>query len=144
MMCISRYRKKSYITNGDCSLAKPESPLLEPICSGRCAQKGHPIETFTGQIYRCKPDKKVTKEVKLLCASDSRLTTIKVRVVESCKCVLTNPHRRKEKKKKKKNNRRKNKTDKTKNKKRRRKSRRRNRRKNRKNRQSSKLTNNDR
>lgn len=144
MMCASQYRKRSIYSNGDCSSAKPAEPIIEPVCVGRCVRKGsQPIELFTGQHYRCKPDKKVTKTVKLLCSGTSDLKSIKVKVVESCKCVLTKKKRRKHKKGG--HRRRKNKTD-NKNKKRkgRGKSRGRNRRKQRKNKKSSKLTNNDR
>ncbi|CAC5402051.1 unnamed protein product [Mytilus coruscus] len=144
MMCASQYRKRSIFSNGDCSSAKPNEPFIEPVCIGRCVPKGsQPIELFTGQHYRCKPDKKVTKTVKLLCSGTSNLKSIKVRVVESCKCVLTKKKRRKHKKGE--NRRRKNKTDnKNKKRKERRKLRGRNRRKQRKNKKSSKLTNNDR
>lgn len=137
MMC-KPLQQVSQLSNGDCSTVEP---VYETVCSGRCVVKkehGHPYvhQLITGQRYRCKPNKKVKKNVKALCHSNSKLTTIKIKVVESCKCVLTKPRKCKD---------RKNQTDKKcKNKKRRRKNRK-NRRKNkqRKTEKSSK-TNNDR
>lgn len=150
MMCVQKFRKKSVIKSLQCSFAEPDFVITEPVCIGRCAPKGtHPIESITGQYYRCKPGQKVTKEIKMLCHPKSTLMKIKVKVVESCKCVLTKKTKGNKKRRKKKNRRRKgknreNKTDKNKNKGDRKRRRRKNRRRHNKHKKSSKLTNNDR
>lgn len=136
MMCGTTFRKRSEIKSLQCSFADPNFVITEPVCTGRCVQGT--------QRYRCRPDKKKTETIKMLCHPNSSLMTIEVKIVESCKWVkLTNKKRRKRKNRKRKNKKKGNKTDRNKNKDDRKRRRRKNRR-HKKHKKSSKLTNNDR
>lgn len=148
-MTCGTWRQKSMYSDGDCVTIEP---VISVLCSGSCVTKrehGYPWvrQLLTGQRYRCRPDRTVKKNLLAVCQSNSQIRTIKLRIVESCKCVLTK--KKKGRRKCKNKDRTKNQTDRkcrNKNKKRRQKHRKNKRkhRQRRKNENSSTLTNNDR
>lgn len=94
MLGCKELRSKRYISDGQCTSARP---LIEVVCAGACLpldqlpwySDGSPTAAAAG--WTCEPGAVRLKRVHLLCPNGER-QSYRVPVVRACKCVRSLEH----------------------------------------------------